>query len=350
MQNVTSAIILAGGEGRRMKSQLPKVLAEVLFKPMLRWVIDAVRSAGIKDICVVTGSKREFVEEYLSSLPFKVETVYQSERLGTAHAVMQAGDFLKRHTGSDVLILNGDAPFIGVDTIRDAFVTHNQIGEVDTEVFDWDNPIDSSDERGCTVISAEVENPTGYGRIIHETADSNDYNLNMLKAIVEEKEADDEIRKITEVNSGAYWFEVDSLINALGKVKKSEKTGEYYLTDTISIIKDSGKAVLAFKAKNSDSVLGANDCIQLSQLNSIARKRILEKHMKNGVNIPCTDGVIIGKDVKIGSNTTILPSSIIRGKTTIGSFCEIGPSVLLDSCEISDNNAISNITLKNHKM
>ncbi len=350
MQSKTSAIILAGGEGRRMKSNRPKVLAEVLFKPMLRWVIDAVRSAGIKDICVVTGSKREFVDEYLDSLPFKVETVFQSERLGTAHAVMQAMPFLEEHRGSDVLILNGDAPFIAVETIRDAFVMHNQIGEVDTEVFEWDNLLDSSDERGCTVISADVDDPTGYGRIIHETADSNDYNLNMLKAIVEEKEANDEIRKITEVNSGAYWFEVDSLIDALGKVEKSEKTGEYYLTDTISIIKNSGKAVLAFKAKNADSVLGANDCIQLSQLNAIARKRVLEKHMKNGVNIPCTDGVIIGKDVKIGTNTSILPSSVLRGKTVIGDFCEIGPSAYLDSCEVSDNNYLSNVTMKNHKL
>ncbi len=351
MPNNTSAVILAGGEGRRMKSDRPKVLAEVLFKPMLRWVIDAVRSAGIKDICVVTGSKREWVDEYLSSLPFKVETVFQSERLGTAHAVMQAADFLERHRGSDVLILNGDAPFIAVETIRDAFVMHNQMEEVDTEIFDWEKPIaNASAERGCTVISADVDDPTGYGRIMHETADSDDYSLNMLKAIVEEKEATDEIRKITEVNSGAYWFEVDSLLDALGKVQKSERTGEYYLTDTIALIKQSGKAVLAFKANNADSVLGANDCVQLAQLNQIARKRILDKHMKNGVNIPCTDGVIIGKDVKIGTNTTILPSTILRGKTIIGSFCEIGPSAMLDSCEVSDNNNIANTTMKNHKL
>lgn len=350
MQIKSSAVILAGGEGRRMHSNRPKVLAEVVFKPMLKWVIDAVRGAGIEDICVVTGSKREFVDEYLKTLPFEVETVFQPERLGTAHAVMMAGDFLERHRGSDVLILNGDAPFISVDTIKDAFSAHNQTGEVDTEVFDWEKPLQPSSERGCTVISAEVENPTGYGRIIHETADSQDYNLNMLKAIVEEKEATDEIRKINEVNSGAYWFEVDSLIEALKKVEKSERTGEYYLTDTVAIIKKSGKAVLAFKAKNADSVLGANDCIQLAQLNEIARKRILEKHMKNGVNIPCTDGVIIGNEVEIGANTVILPSSVIRGNTKIGSFCEIGPSALIDDCEISDNKIIGNVCIRNDKM
>lgn len=339
MKNV-SAIILAGGEGKRMKSNRPKVLSEVLFKPMLEWVINAVRGAGIKDICVVTGSKREFVDEYLSKLPFSVETVFQSERKGTGHAVMMAKDFLERHRGSDVLILNGDAPFINVETIRSAFVVHDQIGEIDPEVFDWESPRHSSEERGCTVISAEVENPAGYGRIVHETDAQNFFILNTLKAIVEEKEATDEIRKIKEVNSGAYWFEADSLIDALSKLKASEKTGEYYLTDTISIIKDSGKAVLSYKAKNSDSVLGANDRVQLAQLNEIARIRVLNKHMANGVNIPCTDGVIIGTDVKIAANTTILPSTVIKGKTTIGSFCTIGPAAYIENSVIADSQVI----------
>ncbi len=333
-----------------MKSNRPKVLSEVMFQPMLKWVIDAVRTAGIKDICVVTGSKKEYVEKYLETLSFKVETVFQPERLGTGHAVMMAIPFLEKHRGTDVLILNGDAPFVSVDTIRDAFVVHNQTGEIDPEVFDWEAPREGSTNRGCTVISAEVENPSGYGRIVHETDDQVYFHLSTLKAIVEEKEATDEIRKIKEVNSGAYWFETDILLDALSKLTKSEKTGEYYLTDTIAIIKDSGNAVMSYKAKNADSVLGANDCIQLAQLNEIARMRIIHKHMKNGVNIPCTDGVMIGKEVTIGANTTILPSTVIRGKTSIGSYCEIGPAALIDSCDISDGNAIGNVTLKNQIM
>lgn len=333
-----------------MKSNRPKVLSEVMFQPMLKWVIDAVRTAGIKDICVVTGSKKEYVEKYLETLPFKVETVFQPERLGTGHAVMMAIPFLEKHRGTDVLILNGDAPFVSVDTIRDAFVVHNQTGEIDPEVFDWEAPREGSTNRGCTVISAEVENPSGYGRIVHETDDQVYFHLSTLKAIVEEKEATDEIRKIKEVNSGAYWFETDILLDALSKLTKSEKTGEYYLTDTIAIIKDSGNAVMSYKAKNADSVLGANDCIQLAQLNEIARMRIIHKHMKNGVNIPCTDGVMIGKEVTIGANTTILPSTVIRGKTSIGSYCEIGPAALIDSCDISDGSAIGNVTLKNQIM
>ena len=318
----TSAVILAGGEGKRMNSKRPKVLAEVMFKPMIKWVIDAVREAGINDICVVTGSKHEFVEEYLDTLPFEVERVFQSERLGTGHAVMQARDFLERHRGGDVVILNGDAPFIDADTIREVLAVSGQ--------------------NSCTVVSAEIENPTGYGRIIHENS--------MLKAIVEEKEATDEIRKIKEVNSGVYRFEVSALLDSLGTLKKSAKTGEYYLTDTIFAIKQTGKTVLAYKAKNADSVLGANDCIQLEQLNEIARKRILHKHMKNGVNIPCTDGVIIGTDVEINSDTVILPSSVILGSTNIGSFCRIGPSALIVDCDIPEHTEIGNICLKSKKM
>lgn len=349
MDNKSGAIILAGGEGRRMKSNRSKVLSEVIFKPMIKWVIDAVKEAGIDDICVVTGSKREYVEEYLSTLPFKVETVYQPERLGTGHAVMMAKEFLMRHSGSDVLILNGDAPFINVETIRDAFIFHNQEGEVDPEIFEWDSHRQPSETRGCTVISAEVKDPTGYGRIVHET-DDDDCDLNALKAIVEEKEATPEQKKIAEVNSGAYWFDVDALLSALDEIKPSKITGEYYLTDTVEIIKNSGKAVLAFKAKNADSILGANDCIQLSQLNEIARMRILRQHMKNGVNIPCTDGVIIGCDVEIAANTTILPSSVIRGRTKIASFCEIGPAALIDSCELSEGSTVRNTYIKERKL
>lgn len=311
MENKTCALVLAGGEGTRMKSNRPKVLAEVLFKPMIHWVTDAVKNAGIDDICVVTGSKREFVGEYLKTLPYPVETVFQPERLGTGHAVMMAKNFLEAHRGQKIIILGGDAPFISSDVIKAAF--------------------EAGKDTACTVITAEVDVPEGYGRIVRA-----DDGIS-LKAIVEEKEADDETRRIKEINSGAYCFDTDMLIDALGKLTKSAKTGEYYLTDTIEIIKNSGKSVIAYKSDNSDVVLGANDRVQLAQLNEIARTRVLESHMRNGVSIPCTDGIIIGTDVEIGANTVILPSTVIKGKTTVGSFCELGPAALIDSCKISDN-------------
>lgn len=310
----TCALILAGGEGTRMRSSRPKVLAEVLFKPLIRWVTDSVKNSGIDDICVVTGSKRDLVEEYLENMPYRVETVFQSERLGTGHAVMTARDFLEKHSNKNVIILNGDAPFISAETIK--------------------NAVEAGKSSACTVVSAEVDAPKGYGRIIRDTDGST------LKAIVEEKEADDAVRKIKEINSGTYCFEVSSLLDALDNIKKSEKTGEYYLTDTIEIIRRKGKKVIAYKADNSDSVLGANDCIQLEQLNGIARKRVLEEHMKNGVVIPCTDGVIIGTEVSISPNTVVLPSCVIRGSTSIGSFCEIGPAALIDNCTVSEGTSV----------
>ena len=313
------AVVLAGGEGKRMKSERPKVLSKVLFEPMLKWVLDALREAGINDICVVTGSKSEFVKEYLATLDFPVETVFQAERLGTGHAVMMAGRFIVSHRTGDVLILNGDAPFVGAETIKSAVEAH----------------ISSGENRGCTVISAEVDDPKGYGRIVRE-------GQNGLKAIVEEKEADDETRKICEVNSGAYCFRSDVLLQALGQLEKSELTGEYYLTDTVQIIRNDGKIVNAYKAENSDSVLGANDCVQLAQLNEIARMRVLTNLMKEGVNIPCTDGVMIGRNVKIGADTLILPSTVIRGNAEIGSFCEIGPGVLIDGGKIADKTRVFN--------
>ena len=127
------AIILAGGEGKRMKSNLPKPMSEVLGKPMLRWVIDSVKSAGVDDICVVKGYKKECIDEFVSSLPFEVETVYQAERLGTGHAVMMAKDFLEKHSGN-VVILNGDAPFMDAKTISDALALHTEKGSVATVI------------------------------------------------------------------------------------------------------------------------------------------------------------------------------------------------------------------------
>lgn len=241
------AVILAGGEGKRMKSDIPKPMNEVLGKPMLRWVIDAVKAAGVNDICVVTGYKKEITEEYLSSLPFPVETVYQRERLGTGHAVMMAEEFLRMKKG-DVVILCGDAPFMDADTIRGAYKQH--------------------DEENCsaTVISAMLDDPTGYGRIVRNPD-------NTLKSIVEHKEADEETRAIKEVNSGAYWFDSADLLSVLNGITTNNSSKEYYLPDALDLLLEAGKKVGAYTAGSADTVLGANDPQQLEELNRIAVKK-----------------------------------------------------------------------------
>ena len=214
---------------------------------MLMWVISALRQAGIKDICVVKGYHKEYIEEFLDTLDFPVESVYQSERLGTGHAVMMAKDFLQSHDGN-VVILNGDAPFMTAETIENSLKQHT--------------------ESGCaaTVISAELDDATGYGRIVRDEAGN-------LKAIVEHKDADEETLKINEVNSGGYWFDCQMLLSVLGKIKSDNKAGEYYLPDAIKLLLHDGKTVGAYTAECSDAVLGANDPEQLEELNQIAKAK-----------------------------------------------------------------------------
>lgn len=239
-----SAVILAGGEGKRMKSDKPKPMAEVLEKPMLRWVIDSVKEAGVDNICVVTGYHKEYIEDYLKTLDFPVETVEQKERLGTGHAVMMAKDFLNKNLG-DVVILCGDAPFMDTKTVSDAFKKHDESNS------------------SATVISAVLDDSTGYGRIVR-----NDDGT--LKAIVEQKDADEETLKIKEVNSGGYWFDTADLLSVLDKINNENNSNEYYLPDALKLLLSEGKIISAFTADSADTVLGANDPEQLKELNQIA--------------------------------------------------------------------------------
>ena len=241
------AVILAGGEGKRMKSNKPKPMSEVLGRPMLQWVIDSVRGAGVTNICVVKGFKKECIEEYVETLPYKVETVYQSERLGTGHAVMMAKDFLKENEG-DVVILCGDAPFMDKDTIADAFSQHE------------------AQNASATVISAVLEDSTGYGRVVRNADGS-------LKSIVEQKDADEETLAIKEVNSGGYWFDTKDLLSVLDNITAENSAKEYYLPDALKLLLQQGKVAGAFTASSPDTVLGANDPEQLEELNQIAIKK-----------------------------------------------------------------------------
>ncbi|MEE1056864.1 MAG: sugar phosphate nucleotidyltransferase [Acutalibacteraceae bacterium] len=242
-----SAVILAGGEGKRMKSDKPKTLSEVMGKPMLQWVIDALKKSGIENICVVKGYKKECIEEYLETLPYDITSVYQAERLGTGHAVMMAKDFLIKNSG-DVIILNGDAPFMDSETISKAYKQHN----------------DSNSS--ATVISAKVDNPTGYGRIVRADDGS-------LKAIIEQKDADENTLDINEVNSGGFWFNCNALLSVLDNIRANNAAKEYYLPDALKLLLETGKVVSAYTAESSDTVLGANDPAQLEELNKIAKAK-----------------------------------------------------------------------------
>ena len=310
------AVILAAGEGTRMKSNYPKALAKVLFKPMLSWVADAVLESGIEDICVVAGYKSEKIIEYLDGA---FEVAIQTERLGTGHAVKSALDFIHAHKEGETLILNGDAPFVDAATISASLEQHTA-------------------HKNCvTVISARLGDPHGYGRIIRDVNDN-------IEKIVEEKDATSKEKAVSEINSGAYWFSSMALIDALTKITNNNAKGEYYLTDAIEIIKRSGKNAGVCVAEGENIVLGANTRVQLNQLNEIARAKELEYQMLEGVDIPCTDGVIISKGVKIGRDTTILPNTVIKENVVIGDFCTIGPNTVLANCTVGDGTSLRNVT------
>lgn len=302
------AIILAGGQGKRMKSDLPKPMFKVLGEPMLEWVIKACENSDLSDICIVKGFNADVIENYING---RHKTVLQAERLGTGHAVMQCVDFLKENIDGNTLVLCGDAPFIDEDTIRKSLSHHIE------------------NNNAVTVITSVVENPHGYGRIIRSD--------NGISAIVEHKDATDEQKQICEINSGAYWFETKELLASLDELKPNNSQGEYYLTDTVEILINKGLRADAFASKNPNVVIAANDRKELNILNNIARMEILQKHMDNGVEFICTDGIIIERDVVIGAGTEILPGTILKGKTKIGENCIIGPNCLIENCEIKDS-------------
>lgn len=317
------AIILAGGKGTRMKSEAPKVMCEVIFEPMIKYVIDAVKQAGVEDICVITGYKHEIVEEYVTSYDSNIKTALQEPQLGTGHAVMQARNFIAAHQDDDILILNGDGPLMDEPTINAAYDYHK------------------SNSNAITLVSAIVDDTKGIGHI------KRDENGTLLR-IVEDKDASPEEKLIKESNAGTYWFNGAQLLYALDNITNENVQHEYYLTDSLEILIKKGENAGAYVCENAEATLGANDRRQLLDLNNIMRRNINDSLMVDGIDIPCTDGVMIGKDVKIGNSTRILPNTIIIGDTEIGEGCVIGPNtwiengkigndVILDNCKILDS-------------
>ncbi|MCI8622666.1 MAG: bifunctional UDP-N-acetylglucosamine diphosphorylase/glucosamine-1-phosphate N-acetyltransferase GlmU [Provencibacterium sp.] len=298
-----AALILAAGNGKRMHSQKPKVLCEVLFKPMIAWIRDWCSRAGIMEQCVVISPEGEEIRSYF---PEGTAFAVQQERRGTGHTVMQAMDFLRAHAGGDILVLNGDAPFIDDETIRQALRLHRQ------------------EQAAVTIVTAEVEDPTGYGRIVRSRKN--------VSAIVEHADADDAVRDIREINSGAFWFRTDFLIDALASIGCDNAQGEYYLTDTVKVATGRGERVRAYCSENRDIVLGANDRRGLLKLNEIARRRVFDQLLEKGVNLLCTDGLIVSPDACIEPDATLYPGVIIKGNTRIGAGCVItSGSVVEDS-------------------
>lgn len=318
---MNKVIILAGGQGKRMKADMPKPLFKVLGEPMLEWVISACEQSGLSDICIVKGFMGEMIDEYLGG---RYQTVLQAERLGTGHAVMQAVPFLEKDTEGHTLVLCGDAPFIDPAAISEALVIHKQ------------------QNNAVTVITAELDDPSGYGRIIRTPSG--------ISGIVEQKDASAEQRKIREVNSGAYWFRTVDLIQLLGKLECNNAQKEYYLTDTIAIAIAEGKNAGAYKSENPDIIKGANDRKDLLELNTYARMAVINKHLENGVEFTCLDGITIERSVEIGVGTEILAGTILRKNTVIGKGCVIGPNSIIEGCTLGDEVKLNTVQAYDSKI
>lgn len=313
-----TSVILAAGMGTRMKSKMPKVLHKVCGKPLSKWVIDASKAAGADKVCAVVGHKAETVKEVLGDV---CEFALQAEQKGTGHAVMQAIDVIKNSKG-EVVILNGDTPLITAETINKAIEYHKNNGNQ------------------ATVITAILDDATGYGRIIRDNDGS------VLK-IVEQKDASEEEKKINEVNSGMYIFDAQSLVYALDKITPNNAQGEYYLTDTLEILLSAGKKIGGYAISDNDEIRGINDRVQLNEAEKIMQKRINEYHMRNGVTMRNPESVYIEYGVEIGNDTEICQNVTIKSGTKIGSDCVIGSGSMLDRAVIHDGvDVLSSVILE----
>ena len=306
------AVVLAAGDGKRMRSARPKVLCEVLFRPMICWIADTLEKCGIGEVCAVLGAGADQVR---AAIP-RFAWVEQKERLGTGHAVMQARAFLQEHRGGDCAVLYGDAPFVDADTLENAYRLHKKEGAA------------------VTLLTASFSDPTGYGRIVRGEGGD-------VSGIVEQADADEKTLQIREINAGTYWFSVDFLLDALDRLRADNAQGEYYLTDVIGIAVAQGRRVCGYEAPDSRIAMGANDRRGLLRLNEMARQAELERHLDAGVEIVCADGVVIAPGVSIGQDTTILPGTILKGKTIIGKNCVIGPNTVIEDSFVGDGCCIN---------
>ena len=311
----TTAIILAAGQGTRMKSKLPKVLHKVLGKPMVQWVIDCLTAAGVTDKITVLGHGAEQVATVVGE---QTSIVYQTEQLGTGHAVMQGVKALGAENDC-VIVICGDTPLLQADTIKSLLAKHN------------------AEKNMVTVLTAQASDPTGYGRIVRNGA--------QIEAIVEQKDATEEEKTITEINTGTYCFNQQFLLQYLPTLTTNNAQKEYYLTDLIKIANQNQFPVGGYQLDDFSESLGVNNRVQLAQAEQVLRQRKCNEVMLAGVTLIDPASTYIGADVVIGSDTIIYPNVVLEGATVIGSDNIIGMNCRFVDSIIGDNNDIQSTTI-----
>lgn len=303
----SAAIILAAGEGKRMKSDLPKVAHAVLGRPLVGWVVAAARSAGVDDVVVVTGHGAEQVESLVPDVRF----ARQDEQLGTGHAVACAEAALEGLDGP-VVVLAGDVPLIRPGTVGRLIEERERTGAA------------------CVLLSVEFSDPTGYGRVVRDGDGA-------VEAVVEQRDLTQDLLGVRECNVGVYCFDARSLFSALREVEPHNAQGEYYLTDVVGIMRSAGLAVAAVASDDEEESHGINDRVQLARVAGLLRRRVNAAHMLAGVTMTDPDLVWVGPDVTIGRDTVIEPMTFLLGSTTVGERCVIGPDSRLTDSAVADD-------------
>ena len=302
MKNPDVVIVLAAGEGTRIKSATPKVLHPIAGRSILGHVMAAIAPVTGGELRVVVGAHRELVEAEVTATTPAAIPVYQAERNGTGHAVQLA--LAGAPTTGSVLILAGDTPLLTTSTLKEFIAIHE------------------ANASSASVLTADMPEPFGYGRIIRDDNGG-------ISHIVEERDATDEEREIIEINTGVYLFDNAALRAACAKLSKDNSQGELYLTDVIALIKGANSVVLAIRSNDYTETLGINDRSQLAECTAVMRDRINDRWMKSGVTIVDPTTTWIDVDVTIESDVTLHPGTALAGKTTIATGSVIGPRTTL---------------------
>ena len=309
--NELVGLILAAGKGTRMKSKLPKVLHKVAGKTMVERVLEAAQSVGAKRNVVIIGFGGDDVKAYLGD---RVEYVTQLEQKGTGHAVQQAESVLGKHEGL-ILLLCGDTPLVTQQTLEQLLAHHKETGAA------------------ATVLTAYMDNPYGYGRIIRNETKS-------VERIVEEKDGTLDELKVHEVNTGMYIFDSKELWPCLEQLSDANAQGELYITDVVSILVKAGKTVSAYMTMDSDESLGVNSRLQLAQAELILRNRTNLALMEAGITLVDPHSTYIAPEVVVGPDTIIYPNTTLEGNTVVGTNNVLGPNTRLSNVTVGDNNHI----------
>ncbi len=303
-----AAVVLAAGKGTRMKSRHPKVLHRVAGRPMLQYVLDAVRAAGAERVIVVAGVGHEAVASVVGVVGGEV--VIQEQQLGTAHALLQAEAPLSGFQG-EVLVVCGDTPLLRAETLTRLVDQHRASGAA------------------ATVLTAMVDNPWGYGRVVRDAA-------GRILRIVEQADGAPEELAIKEINTGVFCFAAEGLFAALRRISTANRQGEYYLTDILAVYANDGRPVASVPVDDPTEVHGINDRRQLAQAEKLIRRSVLDYWMDNGVTVIDPESTYIDREACIGPDTIIHPFTIIEGESIIGEECALGPGARLVRCRLGD--------------